>query len=60
LINNHALEIFPITQKFPKILVGTTVEEITSSLFKKKIIINGNRKKFEAIKLSVLERTYGK
>lgn len=39
---------------------GALVGAFIGSLAKKKFIINGNRKRFEAMKLSVLERTYGK
>lgn len=39
---------------------GGVVGFLVGALVKKKFIINGNRQKFEAMKLSILERTYGK
>lgn len=39
---------------------GAIVGVLVGALAKKKFIINGNRQKFEAMKLSVLERAYSK
>lgn len=39
---------------------GSLVGLLVGALAKKKFIINGDRQKFEAMKLSVLERTYSK